>query len=403
MLHVTTRTELKLQKTFLATPRLRRQSVAVKAGAAQPLVFARPMVRQGGPEEHVRISNGILQAVHNIARQVYYASTLYPPGVRPSDILDLDTLHVTAAMSRCSYNEWCCNASVQDGEDCCSEPENWFVFIDGSLMVTTTLKPTSQQPELHTTNSPLPPLQFTSTLDPVIASIPITISHSIVPSASPSRSSASSITPATSVGPPTRSSTSSSSAASQKSPQSSLVTPNSTQTLGGTTATPNPPPSMSTIPSNPPSYSTPPPPPNPTKNKIIAGICVPIIILLLISTILCVLHRRRKHQSQSKLRRQHEEKLRSWYTPAVRRGPHELDTGLISRPYLKPELPSSEEVGAIRHVVVVEGLPSAAAEERRAEVDVRYSVREGVAGNRGRKSRQTIMDEWIKNQPRTWI
>ncbi|CAL8582674.1 hypothetical protein XPA_008325 [Xanthoria parietina] len=135
------------------------------------------------------------------------------------------------------------------------------------------------------------------------------------------------------------------------------------------------------------------PPPAATSptDKLIAGIGVPLGCILLVFTAFYLLHRRRKHKSQQQHHRlQHEEKLRNWYTPVIRREPHELDTRLIMRPYNKPEL--SED--ARRHVVEV------LADDRQGVRSMRASVVQEPGG--ARKSSSTIL-EWIRNQPRTWI
>ncbi|KAI4101526.1 MAG: hypothetical protein LQ339_005023 [Xanthoria mediterranea] len=134
------------------------------------------------------------------------------------------------------------------------------------------------------------------------------------------------------------------------------------------------------------------PPPGPsTTDKLIAGIGVPLGCILLVLTSFYLLHRRKKHKSQQHHNRlQHEEKLRNWYTPVIRREPHELDTRLIMRPYSKPEL--SED--ARRHVVEV------SADDRQGVRSMRASVVQEPGG--ARKSSSTIL-EWIRNQPRTWI
>lgn len=72
LLPVTTPTENKPLETFLATPWLRHQYVAVKStGAAYRTESAKRIIKQNGPEGHVPINHGILQAVHITARQVY--------------------------------------------------------------------------------------------------------------------------------------------------------------------------------------------------------------------------------------------------------------------------------------------------------------------------------------------
>ncbi|CAO1606217.1 hypothetical protein XANCAGTX0491_009717 [Xanthoria calcicola] len=138
-----------------------------------------------------------------------------------------------------------------------------------------------------------------------------------------------------------------------------------------------------------PDKSPPPAATSPT-DKLIAGIGVPLGCILLVLTAFYLLHRRKKHKSQHRNRLQHEQKLRTWYTPVIRREPHELDTRLIMRPYSKPEL--SED--ARRHVVEV------SADDRQGVRSMRASVVQEPGG--ARKSSSTIL-EWIRNQPRTWI
>ncbi|KAI4282244.1 MAG: hypothetical protein L6R38_003076 [Xanthoria sp. 2 TBL-2021] len=182
----------------------------------------------------------------------------------------------------------------------------------------------------------------------------------------------------------------------EESTEHPLPTANPTEPTGNSTSTSTSRESEPATTSNPPPPANPapdanPPPPTSKTDKLIAGIGVPLGCILLAFTAIYLLHRRKKHKSQQHKRLQHEEKIRNWYTPVVRRGPHELDTRLISRPYMKPEL--SEE--ARRHVVEV------SADDLQEVRSMRASVVHQGGG--GRKSRSTVIEEWIRNQPRTWI
>ncbi|KAI4218213.1 MAG: hypothetical protein L6R36_009074 [Xanthoria steineri] len=197
---------------------------------------------------------------------------------------------------------------------------------------------------------------------------------------------------------PTRSiSTATTSRSSTRSFTSSTKTANSTAPTGNPTSSSQPRESgpAATTSETPPLANTAPdqnpPPATSTTDKLIAGIGVPLGCILLVLIAFYLLHRRRKHKSQQQHNRlQHEEKLQNWYTPVIRREPHELDTRLIMRPYNKPEL--SED--ARRHVVEV------SADDRQGVRSMRASVFQEPGG--GRKSSSTIL-EWIRNQPRTWI
>ncbi|KAL8645597.1 MAG: hypothetical protein Q9226_007230 [Calogaya cf. arnoldii] len=179
----------------------------------------------------------------------------------------------------------------------------------------------------------------------------------------------------------------------QKSTPTPSSTANSTVTTGNSNSTSTPVESepattLGTAPLDDPPAINPSPKRHPTNDKLIPAIGVPLGCILIAAMAFCLLHRRKKHLSRQHKRLQHEEKLRNWYTPIIRRGPHELDTRLISRPYMKPEL--SED--ARRYVIEVSAGDTAQVQSVRASI---------VPGPR--KSRSTIIEEWIRNQPRTWI
>ncbi|KAL8993685.1 MAG: hypothetical protein Q9169_006162 [Polycauliona sp. 2 TL-2023] len=247
----------------------------------------------------------------------------------------------------------------------------------------------SKQPESPAVSPAIPSIQtiiITASAD-TSTSISVSVVSYTPASPTPARSTSTAASPQR----PVRSSASPTALTQTHSP-----TTNSSQSTGSfTSSSSSPQPETTTTTSSDAPSIVNPPPRNPQSktsmnDKLIATIGVPIGCILLAALGFCLLHRRKKRQSQAQQNAQHEEKIRNWYTVPSRRGPHELDTQLISRPYMKPELSSDE---ARRDVVEVEA------------DDVVWEIRSTRASvvHEPRNSRSTVVQEWIKNQPRTWI